>query len=598
MPTYAALDGPYPYDLKINGTGYVLARGVEPSLPFRTQRAQYGYTPTFINRSNTSGQFGDNQQDFWLTSSQNDWSLGAGQRYFDPSDTEKARKYWNGTAIISHQAGEVTAQSTYASYAQGAQIVAMCGGVAVFNATATHLFQREIDQGAHGLAGAPICMTSDTDFVYLSDGTTVRTFNIGTPGFAAWSATGAQSLLYLNNTIYGTKNGVFYTYASAGAATASFTFKDGKGGTLAGSPGSSRFDAMKLAGLGGKVLVLIPAAADGNGQLWEWDGTGMSLLANFPSNFTPTGISVAMGIAFIVGLEYQTASVARTAVWFFENSTLDRTYFSPTWGSNAGNPGIAAYGNGFLFTDHIDQAVKYYDVTYGAVETVGTAPSTLDGNATFLATTLAYDVGFSSGGSSSLYIYDKSGANKTTGTLYTSLWDFNSSLQKLFRGVTVTFDNDTGCSVDIAYQVDSLTGAYTSLQTNATSGTEYTLPSNTIGKAISIKVTLNVSTTHTPRLTRVAVRAAPEQAQFRTGEYIIDLTSMGGQTATILDNGQPDPMTGREALDQLLTDVVSTTPFTVIDRLGTFTAVAELENLDIIEIKPEQFYVHFTVRQI
>ena len=41
------------FDVVINGQGYVFDDSIEPSVPFRTHRAIYGFSPTFITRTST-----------------------------------------------------------------------------------------------------------------------------------------------------------------------------------------------------------------------------------------------------------------------------------------------------------------------------------------------------------------------------------------------------------------------------------------------------------------------------------------------------------------------------------------------------------------
>ena len=48
---------------------------------------KYAYSPTFVERANVQGDYGDNQQDFFMTFSQKDWSLGEQQRYFRRATT-------------------------------------------------------------------------------------------------------------------------------------------------------------------------------------------------------------------------------------------------------------------------------------------------------------------------------------------------------------------------------------------------------------------------------------------------------------------------------------------------------------------------------
>src|SRR4051812_47737069 len=93
---------PYPYDLVIGSTGFILADYLQDSEP-----SVYGQTPTFVQRQNTQGDYGDNQQDFWLTWSQKDWSKGGQQKYQGREDDGKSR-YWDGSAITVETPGEVS----------------------------------------------------------------------------------------------------------------------------------------------------------------------------------------------------------------------------------------------------------------------------------------------------------------------------------------------------------------------------------------------------------------------------------------------------------------------------------------------------------
>jgi hypothetical protein len=77
------------YDVLVNGNGYMLVESAD-------SRAVYGFTPTFIERQNVGVEYGDDQQDFFLTASQSDWSLGEERRFADPTDADLKRKYWGG----------------------------------------------------------------------------------------------------------------------------------------------------------------------------------------------------------------------------------------------------------------------------------------------------------------------------------------------------------------------------------------------------------------------------------------------------------------------------------------------------------------------
>src|SRR2546425_6566231 len=96
---FTAADVPTRIDVLIDGQGYMLDDTIDPtSLYSSRQRAQYGLSPVFVQRQNVSGDYGDNQQDFFLTFTQRDWSEGEQQKYFRQSDPDAIRRYWRGKA--------------------------------------------------------------------------------------------------------------------------------------------------------------------------------------------------------------------------------------------------------------------------------------------------------------------------------------------------------------------------------------------------------------------------------------------------------------------------------------------------------------------
>src|SRR5438094_1511910 len=90
----AAMVGPR-YDLLVDGFGYVLDRTWNPD-SLRHPPTAYKFTPTFLERTNVGAGYGDDQQAFWLTASQNDWSLGEQQRFFRATDADSVRRYYRG----------------------------------------------------------------------------------------------------------------------------------------------------------------------------------------------------------------------------------------------------------------------------------------------------------------------------------------------------------------------------------------------------------------------------------------------------------------------------------------------------------------------
>src|SRR5690348_13885904 len=101
MPAPTATDVGPKFDCLINGEGYLFA-------DMGDEKGEFGYTPTFVTRQNTQGDYGDNQQDFWLTATQRDWSLGEQQRYFRANDDDAKRRYWQGGAVDITIPGQVS----------------------------------------------------------------------------------------------------------------------------------------------------------------------------------------------------------------------------------------------------------------------------------------------------------------------------------------------------------------------------------------------------------------------------------------------------------------------------------------------------------
>src|SRR4051812_23328751 len=97
---FSATDVGARIDVLIDGQGYIFDDTLDSgSVYSQHQRAELGLSPIFIERQNVSGDFGDNQQDFWLTSTQKDWSEGEQQRYARVNDADSARRFWAGTNV-------------------------------------------------------------------------------------------------------------------------------------------------------------------------------------------------------------------------------------------------------------------------------------------------------------------------------------------------------------------------------------------------------------------------------------------------------------------------------------------------------------------
>ena len=221
MSGVSTADVPARYDVVVslsngNTYGFMLADEIEPNLPFRSHKAVYNITPTFIDRSNISGSYGDNKQDFFMTDAQHDWSLGEQQRYFVGTDTSGAsqRRYWRGQGVDVTVPGQVTMrQATKTLTSLATTIAASCSNgptkdQLVYLADATNMYAVDVTgyvwtTGSHGLGSSPTIpfgMCADDSHVYLS-ASTVRKWDGSS--FTSFSATGCSYPVFLNNALTG-----------------------------------------------------------------------------------------------------------------------------------------------------------------------------------------------------------------------------------------------------------------------------------------------------------------------------------------------------------------------------------------------------------
>jgi hypothetical protein len=606
-----AADVPGKYDIVLAGKGYVFADTVEPSLPFRTHRAIYDITPTFVQRSNVSNSYGDNAQDFFLTARQRDWSLGEQEKFFHSGQDGR---YWMGRNVDIATPGQVTLTPQFpVSSALAEAVVSGCRSYqavqACYVAGATKLFQVNGVGGSalintHGLGAAPaifgMCTDGANTFLSTTAAGTVGVRKMDTAGtFSTFSATGADSLAFVNNTLYGLQGFNSATprliqYDSAGTTTTLFTWQLADGATNQYAPLVSKIEPF-----GGKLLILLSYGQDAGGELWIYDGSGASRLAVFPSNFYAYDIEVLYGVAYVAGVFLKSAaaftSYMRPAIHFFDGSNVGllwqaNGYGTTTLGLLAANlgpyPSLGLYEGNLVFTDDTTGNLMSYSPARGGVSTIATY--TVSGTPVRLVSTGSTIVHLR--GVTTYQSYPAT-TYPSSGYIISSLIDFDSSLTKQFRGVKVDWaaasDGDGG-SIDIAYQVDSLDGSWTTLQTGAVSGTEYAF-SNVSGHSIALKITINKGTsTAGPTLKNLNVRAAPVLRQFRSGLYVVDCTGSPDAPRELRD-GTYHPLAPFDQVKNLLALAQTTTPFSVTDRLGTFTALVDLndpEGFDIYEEHP------------
>lgn len=595
---------PSKYDLTIsdgsNTYGYVLYRpwtGGDSSNA--SQRAIHSYSPTFVPRQNIQGNYGDDQEEFFMTFSQKDWSLGGFQRHARASNESSTRRFWASDGIHLDN-GSIRMGITNASIGSFPTAVAIKNGagdeIAIASSTNLYTFASSLtNEGAHGLGAAPssLGLCHDGVNIYLSttSGGTVGVRKWNGSAFSTFSGTGADSLAFVNNTLYGYRNtaGTLVKYSTAGTATVVHTWQDAAGAASVG-------DVAAIMPFGGKILILRYAER----ELWLYDGITPTLIARFSQSFQPSTSSPLAeldGVVYISGYVAEDVTGTKAIVFYYANGQIGTLWQNPDH-TNSTLAHITTYGRKLAILSESSAAEKlmFYDPATGSIHIA--VIGDLAGNGFYIA------------GGRNAMVWSRSNAGysfyttkSTVSFVQSSLIDFDSSLTKLFRGIKVDYDEDSdgdGGSVDIAYRVNDLgteyVGSYTTLQTGAVSGTEYQLgsPGSPItGRSISYKITLNKGTsTNGPVLKRVYVRAAPQTPQRHRGLYHIDCSAPDDGSNPVLDNsGQPLPRSGMEMVMELRTLASTGSLVTVTDPLHSFTANLEVLDATQIQNGPDPGYV-------
>lgn len=622
----AASDVPDRYDVVFSlndGTtyGFLFADSVESNLPFRTHKALYSYSPTFLERQNLSNTYGDNFQDFFLTGTQSDFSEGEQQKFFRVNDQDSVRKYWGGLNIEPTKVpGNVTLTYALASLASSVGSVAVASGISAgladwYSADNTNLYAISISsgtitatsKGAHG-AGNILSLCPDQSNVFIGGGTSLRRYSVANSTFNAFSATAnVTSMVYVNNILYGYQGSTdsLLSFDSSGNATTQFQWKNADGTFL---NGASAY-VVKMIAYGGSIYILRGTGA--KFQLWIYDGSGVRSLADLPSDFAAQSMDVCMGVVYISGNSLVKTSGYLPQVYYYVNGSLGKLWESQkAWpsGNSASDIPLCAFGNGVVFKDAGTNNIYQYDLSLGGTHCIGNFNNT---NASLLVPSNMHSA-FLLLYSGTLVVYGGNTNYNSTGNVQTSQYDFDNTLSKVFRGIKVDADLPANTSVDIAYQLDGAGGTYTNLQTGVTSGAEYLLPANTTGHSISVRVTLNSATgSATPTLKHVYVRAAPTLQQFRKREFLFDLS--GGSRDELGKSSRrtrdlmaypKDPIT---ACNDLVKIATQTIPFTVYDRFTTsgMTVIADLQQnqagydgFAIYEVRPNVFIGRINLREV
>ena len=601
-----AAEVPSKYDCVINGEGFRFAESEE--------RAAYGLTPTFATRR--IDEYGDNSFEFWFTYGQNDWSGGSGQLYYR-ADEERSRQFWRSNGMSTAIPGRAELQRTTGGSGSSNGRVAACAGTGenAFGAGTTNLYEftpggTESDRGAHGLGAAPrrngiVCDGADVYLTTTGSGTVgVRKWNGAT--FSTFSASAADSLAMLNNSLYGLRqdNAKLVRWDTSGAQSDLYQWKDADGAAATVTAGPIR-------DFGNKLLILFSRGPTGPSELWQYDGVAPTMIHRFDSNFYAYDLCVVQGGVFISGsyIRYTASGYHfRPAIQYYVSGSVgtlwehrgpgsehyDTTSLPTTAPYNA--PPLAFYDGHLFFIDSCasPRALMRYNPTEGYIEPV--IENVGLGAVLMVGTTSALHFA-----TNQWKLWPDTSNYAAQGTLDTSLIDFDSSLTKYFKSVRVDFENSAGGTVRLSYRLNDLdTSSITALNggSGVTSGTEYSIGAS--GSALGLRVTVTPTSTASPGpvIRRLYVRAAPILDQFKRREYTLDLSGADGESPIALRDGSFHTKDGHELAAALNTTMLATTPFSITDRFGTFTGLIEPDGSQIIETRPGVYRATIRVREV
>lgn len=614
MATAVAGDVPARYDVVINGKGYMFAYSEQI-------KGESSYTPIVADRrTNTQSDLPDSQFDFWMTFAQTDWSLGAQQRYIDTDDGDSLRRFWESAGVNVDIPGEATLhKAPQAKTASGSPVSSCDGAQQIWFASNTNLYSlnsagSETDHSTHSVTTpATNGMVDDENHVYISSGSenTVRLLE-GQSGttYAEWvAASGADELTYHNNQIYGYEAPDLSSFsaveASAGSSeTVIHSWLDGEGAELS--------VAGRLLSFGPKLYILVcydgADTPPGKGtELWEYDGTGVSKIAEFPVNFLGWHMRALNGIIFIIGNELVRGSTGNEyvqAIYYYAGGNSDLLWRQdPTYRTSSHTrTRVVPFDGGLYWLEFDTNNTAYYLNRYvpqtGAISRVATVTGVTDGKHLLAASW--YGIATLCVGTTSYHIWPHpSGTTATTGTLNTSLFDAGSTLSKHWEDVIIDYDEGSdgdGGSIDVAYQMETLDGSYTSIQTGVTSGTAYDI--DVAGQAISLQITLNKGTsTDGPKLKRVRLRGTPLHPQYRRERYVLNLQGVDGTEPVVRRDNTPEPDDGTTLATQLRTAFTSGNHFSVTDEFGTYNAVFDTDGLRVMRVNGEEYIAIVELRE-
>lgn len=602
MPPATVADIPTVFDIVINGVGYMFDKR-------REDQALMGHTPTFVPRNNNSGVYGDNEQDFFLTGSQKDWSGGSEQRHW-AADEEHSNRFWDSMACEIHIPGEIRlSQKPRVNSIES--IYAGCGrfdDTAHFLASATTAYtvydSIVTSMGAHG-AGTPFAYGVCTDgrYHYVSglsgirkwDGITWSDFALGNFG----------SIAYLNNQLYACDGINLVVFSSTGVPTTLYSWVNATGVAY-------QRTRVKVITYGSNLLVYMRMRSANRPELWMFDGESTFRVAQLPIGVGGDAVE-SNGIVFLSSAELSNQPSLSGTTWpvgviyAWVNGSIQEAWRDDRIGNSQipalqeAIPTLGLLAGNLIFscTNKDGRFLKQYNLETGSTETITTWVSETGSAITTLFISSSLGSICLVGQDVDATVWPAFAGFSDSGTLDSSLYDFGSSLKKLFRSVRIDFETPAVTSVNVSYRLDTLEGAYTAVAGPIVSGVDIPLPDNLIGNSISIRVTLTTGiSTSTPVVRRLYVRAAPFHQSYRKAVYHLDLSSYRGDTPVMRRDGSADARTGKDMAAALYAIVTGQASVPIIDSLGSYTGILDPDGFQITQFNPDEYVATVSVRQV
>jgi hypothetical protein len=170
------------YDVLIGGVGFMVYRDHDDNKPtevYDTEPIDYTYSPVFIERTNVSGDLGDNTQDFYMQFTQRDWSGGIGQKYFRQSDPQQSQ-YWDGKGVVG---SSVPGQVSLGWFASSQNVQGSYGTPNVFNYV---LYHRDVSYAGGGLPSGKLVK-------FEGNGSTTIRYDWSSDGGVTWNSQAISS---------------------------------------------------------------------------------------------------------------------------------------------------------------------------------------------------------------------------------------------------------------------------------------------------------------------------------------------------------------------------------------------------------------------